>query len=82
MDCKMIIEKIPLYMDDMLDEKEMQEVFAHLQFCSECKEIYNDLSIISRELKEIEAVTIPENFKWKISESDRKNSGEKSSTAE
>lgn len=69
-------------MDDMLDEKEMQEVFAHLQFCSECKEIYNDLSIISRELKEIEAVTIPENFKWKISESDRKNSGEKSSTAE
>lgn len=69
-------------MDDMLDEKEMQEVSAHLQFCSECKEIYNDLSIISQRLKDIEAVTIPENFIWKIPESDMKNNVDKSFTSE
>jgi len=72
MDCKKAKDMIPLYMDDMLEEKEMQEVVVHLLLCSECKRIHNDLSLISKKLQEAEPVIIPEGFKWKVLEADRR----------
>lgn len=69
----MAIEKIPLYMDDMLEEKEMQEVVVHLLVCNECKRIHNDLSQISQKLKDIDPVSIPDSFHWEIPVDDRKN---------
>ncbi len=68
MDCKQAKDMIPLYMDDMLEEKEMQEVVVHLLLCSECKHIHNDLSLIMKKLQEAEPVTIPEGFNWKVPE--------------
>lgn len=71
MDCKTAKEMIPLYMDDMLEEKKMQEVVVHLLLCSDCKGVHNDLIQISKELQDAEPVIIPKSFKWKIPEEER-----------
>lgn len=57
-------------MDDMLEEKEMQEVAKHLEFCGECKAVHHDLSLISQKLKETPPITIPEDFNWKNRDKD------------
>lgn len=71
MDCKTAIKMIPLYMDDMLEEKKMQEVVVHLLLCSDCKRVHNDLILISKQLQEAEPVTIPKSFKWELPEEER-----------
>lgn len=67
MDCKIVKEMIPLYMDGILTEKEMEDVASHLQHCHECKAIHQDLFKIENELKSIPTVRIPEDFQWKVS---------------
>lgn len=58
-------------MDDMLEEKKMQEVVVHLLLCSDCKRVHNDLILISKQLQGADPVTIPKSFKWELPEADR-----------
>lgn len=68
MDCNKAKKMIPLYMDGMLDEKELQNIAEHLQFCGDCKAIHHDLFEIGLKLNEAPEIVIPSNFHWKIPE--------------
>ncbi len=60
MSCKEFIEKISLYIDGYINEKECEEIENHMEKCKRCKNIYEDLmtiKIFSPSLKDKYPVT-------------------------
>lgn len=60
--CHEIHELISGYMDDMLEEAESERVSAHLESCSECRGLHQDLLAMTAQLTELEALELPQGF--------------------
>lgn len=62
MKCENYQEMISLYLDNALSLDEKQHLEEHLKHCHSCKETLEVLSMITRELAQIEEVELPPNF--------------------
>lgn len=62
MKCENYQEMISLYLDDALSLDEKQHLEEHLKHCHSCTETLEVLSMITRELAQIEEVELPSNF--------------------
>lgn len=62
MKCIEFEEMISLYIDNVLDEKESSKVRAHMDMCSECRELYEALIENMNMCKELPLVDLPEDF--------------------
>ncbi|WP_427338942.1 DUF4349 domain-containing protein [Caloranaerobacter sp. DY30410] len=66
MDCKSFEEKISLYIDDMLDEIEKKELELHLNECSKCKILFENMNSIVNYARDCEEVELPKDFNEKL----------------
>ncbi|MCT4594923.1 MAG: DUF4349 domain-containing protein [Anaeromicrobium sp.] len=62
MKCVEFEEMISLYIDNMLDEKQNEEVRKHMDLCSECRELYEALQFNVNMCEELPMIELPENF--------------------
>ncbi len=60
--CDKYLDNISLYIDDMLDEKEVEELKNHLKNCDECNQIYENMLFIKNSLSDIDDIDTPENL--------------------
>ena len=60
--CKDIIDLIPLYIDNVLENDINSKVQEHLKYCKDCNQEFLFLSKISKSFQEIPDVNISENF--------------------
>ena len=61
-DCKQILNLIPLYIDNMLSDEEIDIVSRHLDSCKNCKCEFEFMKTIMGATKEISDVEIPKDF--------------------
>ncbi|KGG81208.1 hypothetical protein Y919_02155 [Caloranaerobacter azorensis H53214] len=66
MDCKSFEEKISLYIDDMLDEAERDELELHLKKCNKCRILFENINSIVNYAKDCEEIELPEDFNEKL----------------
>ncbi|QIB28151.1 DUF4349 domain-containing protein [Caloranaerobacter azorensis] len=66
MDCKSFEEKISLYIDDMLDEAEKDELELHLKKCNKCRILFENINSIVNYAKDCEEIELPEDFNEKL----------------
>lgn len=64
--CDEIKDKISLYIDNELDEKEKIETEAHIKECGECRRFYNELKAISNGLRETDDIGFDKELHEKI----------------
>ena len=63
MNCKKFEEQISLHLDNKLSSAEVSELMKHLDSCSECMQIYNDLAKIKKILSSPKSkISISPNF--------------------
>ena len=62
MRCSECIENIDLYIDNMLDEVEHEEMRAHMESCESCKSEYEEIRSIVEGLGELQAEPLPKEF--------------------
>ena len=60
MDCDIIKDLLPLYIDNCCSEESAEEVKKHLDNCSNCKDMCNAMKVSVESFPE---VSVPENFK-------------------
>ena len=60
--CKDIVDLIPLYIDNVLEDDINSKVKEHLKYCNDCNQEFLFLSKISKSLQEIPDVSVSENF--------------------
>ncbi len=60
--CDKYLDNISLYIDDMLDHEEKEELEAHLATCETCSQVYNNLKVIKDGMNNFEDIEIPENL--------------------
>ena len=61
-ECEKIRKLLPLYIDNMLSDKECDEVLKHLDKCPDCKNEYNYLKAIIGTAKEIPQKELSQDF--------------------
>ena len=66
MKCIEIRDLLSLYIDNMLDENQVQEVEEHLSSCDACKKEYNELKEISELLGQAEMIPVPDEFSFRL----------------
>ncbi|MFV0504511.1 MAG: DUF4349 domain-containing protein [Lachnospirales bacterium] len=60
--CEEYLDIISMYIDGKLNEKEKEDLLAHLATCSGCTNYYNMLLEIKDDFATLDAVEIPDNF--------------------
>ena len=66
MKCDKIRELLSLYIDQMLDENQIKQVEEHLAVCAACNKEYDDLKEITELLGQVETVSVPESFEFRL----------------
>lgn len=66
MNCNAVREALPLYLDNMLSEVQVELVEEHLMLCDECKAVLNDLKQLRSILSVVPEVYLPESFDEKL----------------
>lgn len=61
-ECEKIIRQIPLYIDDMLSDREKDEVVSHIAKCPDCKDEYDYLKAIMKNTAELPQKALPLDF--------------------
>lgn len=65
-ECKDIMNLIPLYIDDLLDEKESTAVKEHINQCQSCKRECEFMMSVMTKTKELPRVTAPCDFAARV----------------
>lgn len=60
MDCKTAKEYIDMYVDDMLDDAEKQQLMFHIQSCDQCKKEYDNAMRLKAALSGLDELEPPE----------------------
>lgn len=66
MNCIEFVENISLYIDGDMNEEEKKEFELHLSECSNCRQEYEFMINIIREVKEQEQVELPDNYRFEL----------------
>lgn len=66
MECNEIRELLSLYIDQMLDDTQMNEVEQHLAICAACKKEYDELLEITELLNGTEMIPVPDSFEFRL----------------
>lgn len=66
MKCNEIRELLSLYIDRMLDEKQLKEVEEHLSTCDACKNEYNEMKEMLDLLGQAEMLPVPDAFSFRL----------------
>ena len=61
-------EEIYLYCNDELESNKVEKLLEHLKSCKECKEEFEAISSMEKELNKIEDVELPEGYKNRLHE--------------
>lgn len=59
MPCEMIRPVVRKFLDDLLDEKDYQDIQAHLAQCAQCRQYASSVGTLSYRLHELGQVTLP-----------------------
>jgi len=81
MNCNAVREALPLYLDNMLSEVQVEMVEEHLMLCDECKAVLNDLKQLRSILSVVPEVYIPDSFDGKLRNALQETVQETSETA-
>ena len=74
MDCEKYYELISLYIDGMLSGKQLKELEKHIEKCRQCREEVSILQKISKDMVDLEQITLPDNFHKELMEKINENS--------
>jgi|GEM_PF-5273770 len=62
MNCNAVREALPLYIDDMLSEIQVEMVEEHLAVCDECSAVLNDMKKLQSILEVVPELYLPDGF--------------------
>ena len=62
MNCKNFQEQISSYLDNKLSLEEAKDLMKHLESCSDCKQLHNDLIKVKKILSSTPKITVSNNF--------------------
>ena len=68
MKCEKYQEKLSLYIDGELSEREMEEIEKHIASCQDCREEVRSLSNLIKEMKGMQIQPLPRGFKEALHE--------------
>lgn len=60
MDCKVAKDYINLYVDNMLNDTEKEQLFLHIQYCKDCKKELNDSIVLKSAFSNLDEYQVPE----------------------
>lgn len=67
MECLQCVERLSEYLDEELDANEYWEIEAHLQCCPDCRQVMDELTVVSEEINlSISSIPIPTNLSMRI----------------
>jgi len=68
MKCQIVQEKIDLYLDGSLSEREQHELINHMNTCIRCKKFYEGRKAIRSHIDEFPRMRAPEDFVLRVKE--------------
>lgn len=66
MNCSDFIDKISLYIDDEMTEIDKKEFELHILKCDKCRQEYEDMIYILKNVREQEQVELPDNYRFEL----------------
>ncbi|MGI5920740.1 MAG: zf-HC2 domain-containing protein [Syntrophomonadaceae bacterium] len=62
MNCDKVKELLSPYIDEMTNEKETNQIRAHLKTCSHCRNELEQMNLVCKMVRELPALTVPDKF--------------------